>query len=104
MSGRDPFTVFWKKTNDWNQFTLLEAILDYYVKGFKYGFLNIGQGQLYDEPHPGSRLISMRSRFGRKSNARCWCSKSTMLSNRAFIPGVTPHPVRRRRRQRINHR
>ncbi|HEY3856646.1 MAG TPA: ankyrin repeat domain-containing protein [Verrucomicrobiae bacterium] len=35
LSGQEPHVVFYKGTNDWNHFTLLETILNYYVLGFQ---------------------------------------------------------------------
>jgi ankyrin repeat protein len=55
LSGLDPFVVFRKGSNDWNHFTLLETILDYYETGFKYRSLGSPgmESSIFDHQIPG---------------------------------------------------
>jgi hypothetical protein len=55
-SGQVPATVFRKGTNDWNRFTLLETILNYYVGGYEFRYRGTGMlARLPDgSPIPGS--------------------------------------------------
>ncbi len=58
-----PATVFQRGTNDWNRFTLLEAIFNYYVRGFQHRYP--GQPEMIrsrDRPMPGMPgMISIQS-------------------------------------------
>jgi ankyrin repeat protein len=49
-SAQSPTPVFWKGTNSWNRFTLLQTILSYYVKGYEYG----RPEQPHNKPFPGA--------------------------------------------------
>jgi ankyrin repeat protein len=45
-SAHSPATVFRKGTNDWNRFTLLETILNYYVTGHEYRYPGMPHGAM----------------------------------------------------------
>ena len=54
LSGRNPKIVYSKGTNDWNHFTLMETILNYYVAGGHPqpqvpGFWPLGQWPIYQQ-------------------------------------------------------